>query len=74
MYTDDTWSDGDLDPADFERNASLLGIYKSFRTERLITKLKWQTRGGRLGHQTYQNKNCSADDNNMSIEAILMKY
>ena len=32
----------------FERSALLLGIYKSFRSEELITKLRWQTRGGRL--------------------------
>ena len=31
---------GDLGPDKFERSASLLGMYKSFRIEELITKLK----------------------------------
>ena len=41
---------GHLGPDKIERStsASLLGIYKSFRSEGLITKLRWQTRGGRL--------------------------
>ena len=39
---------GDLGPDKFERSAWLLGIYKFFRSEGLITKLRWQTRGGRL--------------------------
>ena len=61
IYTNlkcDTWFTctlmihGDLGSDKFERSALLLEICKSlsFRTEGLITKLKWQTRRGRLAH------------------------